>query len=205
MSYPPQYGSQPAPPKKKTSPWLIGCLVVVGLGVVGFAGCAVLVGFAADKAVHYSPTPAAPVVTAKGSGHGAKTSKVAGIGDPVKDGKFTFTVTKVTPGPHTIGDADLGKTAQGKYLFVYVTVANHGSEAQTFSGDEQKLLSGGREYSADTEAAVYLPDAESLWTDINPGNTVKGIIIFDVPKSATPTAIVLHDSFFSGGVKVALK
>jgi hypothetical protein len=205
MSYQQQpYGQAPyppqQPPKKRTSPWLIGCGIAAVVGVLVVGGCVAVIGVAANKATHYTPAPSAPVVP----GSGGK-AKAAGMGNPVKDGKFTFTVTKVAPGPHTIGSAGFGKTAQGKFVYVYVTVANHATEAQSFSGDSQKLLAGSSEYSADTEAAVYLPDSQSLWTDINPGNTVKGIIIFDVPKNVTPSAIVLHDSPFSNGVKVALK
>jgi hypothetical protein len=51
-----------------------------------------------------------------------------------------------------------------------------------------------------TTAPIQLPFLE----DINPGNEVKGKLIFDVPKPTKLTAIELHDSMFSGGVKVAL-
>ncbi len=40
--------------------------------------------------------------------------------------------------------------------------------------------------------------------EINPGNQVNGIIVFDVPKDVQPTRIELHDSLFSGGVTVPL-
>jgi len=33
---------------------------------------------------------------------------------------------------------------------------------------------------------------------------VDGVVVFDIPKSATPTKIELHDSPFSGGVTVEL-
>jgi hypothetical protein len=144
--------------------------------------------------------------TAPGSAAKKKAGpKTAGLGQPVKDGKFTFTVTKVERGPARIGDQYLGKTAQGKFVFVHVTVQNHGDEAQSFLGDNQKLLAGGKEYSADSEASIYLKDSKSLFEEINPGNTVKGRIVYDLPKSVTPESIELHDSVFSGGVKVSLR
>ncbi len=40
--------------------------------------------------------------------------------------------------------------------------------------------------------------------EINPGNTVKGMLVFDMPKDAKPTSIELHDSPFSGGVTLRL-
>jgi uncharacterized protein DUF4352 len=146
-----------------------------------------------------------------GSSQGAKASqstkakpKRAGLNQPVKDGKFTFTVTRVTTRAGRIGDQYLGTDPQGKWVFVHVTVANHSDKPQTFFGDAQKLFAGSKEFSADTEAAAYLDSSKSLYEEINPGNKVKGVVIFDVPKQVKPTALRLHDSVFSGGVRVTL-
>lgn len=129
---------------------------------------------------------------------------VAGIGDPARDGKFEFTVTRVQPGIQRIG-GEFGKEAQGQFVLVHVTVSNIGNESQLFDGSAQKLFDKqGREFSADTEAAIYLDESKSFLNQINPGNTVKGIVVFDVPKEVTPVKLELHDSIFSGGVAVNL-
>lgn len=140
----------------------------------------------------------------KGDKQKKQAPKTAGIGDAVKDGKFTFKVTKAKNGPKQIGSSYLSHKPQGRFFFVYITVRNHGDEAQYFVGDSQKLLAGDKEFSADGEASIYLKDSKSLLTEINPGNTVKGVIVYDIPKKAKPTAIELHDSMFSGGVTVSL-
>ncbi|MEU4823509.1 DUF4352 domain-containing protein [Actinomadura sp. NPDC023710] len=132
-------------------------------------------------------------------------AKGAKIGQSVKDGKFTFVVTKVSTRTSSIGPEGVGKKPQGKFVLVNMKVTNHGKEAQTFDGDSQKLLAGDKEYSADTEAAIYLESARSLLEEINPGNTVNGTVIFDVPTEVTPSAIELHDSPFSAGVRVNLR
>ena len=49
-----------------------------------------------------------------------------------------------------------------------------------------------------------LKDSNAFLNNINPGNLVKGILLFDVPKTFKLKAIELHDSVFSGGVTVAL-
>jgi len=49
-----------------------------------------------------------------------------------------------------------------------------------------------------------VPDSESLFTPINPGNSVEGVLVFDVPEGLTPTAIALHESMFSDGALVSL-
>ncbi len=138
-----------------------------------------------------------------GSDGGSATT--AGIGDPVRDGSFEFVVRDVTCGRTQIGGAAFGVKAQGKYCFVEVKVENIKSEAQTMFGDNQYLFDQeGRKFSADTEAAIYLDDSNSLLEEINPGNSIVGTIVFDVPKSAHPAKIELHDSAFSGGVTVKL-
>lgn len=128
-----------------------------------------------------------------------------GIGAAVADGKFQFTVTSLEPGVSHLGDATFGVDAQGQFLLVHVTVTNVGDEAQYFDSSSQKLLDAqGRTHSADSSAAIYLPDSNSFLTSINPGNTVEGIVVFDIPADATPASVELHDSPFSGGVTVAL-
>lgn len=129
----------------------------------------------------------------------------AGVGTPVRDGTFEFTVTQVETGVARVGDAVLGEDAQGQFVLLHLTVTNTGDEAQYFDGSSQKLVdTAGRTHSADSAAAIYLDDANSLLNQINPGNTVEGIVVFDVPADAVPASAELHDSPFSGGVTVAL-
>jgi hypothetical protein len=85
-------------------------------------------------------------------------------------------------------------------------VKNIGKEAQTFYDGNQTLRdTDGRKFDADSEAGIYLDDSNAFLNDINPGNTVTGIVVFDVPKDARLASLDLHDSAFSGGVKVSLK
>ena len=146
--------------------------------------------------------PAKPPV----SGPGKAPAAGPGIGDKVRDGKFEFMVTKVKPGVATVGDSMLGKKAQGQFVLVSITVANIGDEPQTLVGDAQKLFdTQGRKFSVDTEAAVYLADSNSIFEEINPGNSVKGTLLFDIPDGVKPARLELHDSPFSGGVDVGLR
>lgn len=142
---------------------------------------------------------------AQGAGSDA-SGEAAGKGEAVKDGKFTFTVVSTSSRTH-VGDSMLGKKAQGKYFVVKVKVRNHGDEPQGLTDTAQELYGpGGKKYAADSEAAIYANEQnEVLYNDINPGNTVKGLLLFDVPKHFKPAKIVLHDSPFSAGVTVNLK
>ena len=77
--------------------------------------------------------------------------------------------------------------------------------AGSFFGSNQFLIdTEGRKASADDEAAIYLDEAQSLYEPINPGNSLTGTVVFDIPVDAAPASLELHDSLFSGGVTVAL-
>lgn len=134
--------------------------------------------------------------------------EVANIGTAVRDGKFEFVVNSIECGKAKVGTNEfLTKTAQGQFCLLNVTVKNIGNEKQSLFSANQKLLdASNKEYSADDTATLYAaPQGSSWYSDINPGNSVEGSIVFDVPKDVTPTVAELHDSSFSGGVKVNLQ
>ncbi|MER7585940.1 DUF4352 domain-containing protein [Micromonospora sp. NPDC127501] len=135
-----------------------------------------------------------------------KPAKTAKIGQPARDGKFEFTVKSSKCGVAKVGSAPLDQKAQGQFCLVTVNVKNIGKEAQMFDGSSQKAYAAdGTEYSADTGAAIYAnKNAETFLNDINPGNQVNGVVVFDIPKNVKLTKLELHDSMFSGGVTVAL-
>jgi hypothetical protein len=150
-----------------------------------------------------APPAAAATAAADPAGRSAVTAR---MGQEVRDGSFAFVVTGVEPGVRTLGNGAWSSTAQGEYVQVRVTVTNIGDEAQTFSDSSQKLIDAqGRQFDAATGVAVmYVPDSEAFLNNINPGNSVNGVLVFDVPRGLAPAAVDLHDSPFSGGVSVAL-
>lgn len=138
----------------------------------------------------------------------SKTAATAKIGQPANDGKFEFTVSSVECGKASVGTNQyLTKAAQGQYCLLNVSVKNVGDQAQSLLSSNQYLLNAsGQKYSADDVATMYnTPNGTSWYNDINPGNSVNGAIVFDIPKDQVPTTAELHDSAFSGGVKVTLQ
>lgn len=135
---------------------------------------------------------------------------VAKIGQPARDGKFEFTVKNIKCGVPNVGESYSTKTAQGQYCLLDVTVKNIGDQAQSlYSGNQYLYNAQNQKYSADDLAtidAAPLGSTGSSWfNDINPGNGVEGVIVFDIPKNQTPVSAELHDSVLSGGVKVNLQ
>lgn len=140
---------------------------------------------------------------------GKKAETIAKIGESARDGKFEFTVNSAKCGETSVGTNEyLQAKAQGQFCRVNMSIKNIGNEAQSMFADNQKLVdSASKEYSYDSEATIYAaPSGGSTWYDqINPGNSVTGDILFDVPAGVTPVTAVLHDSAYSGGVKVSLQ
>lgn len=143
-----------------------------------------------------------------GGGDNTSQSTVAGIEQPARDGKFEFTVHSAPDcSKTTLGTEFINTKAQGVFCLIKVTVSNIGNEPQYMFADNQYAFNASNQkYSADSSAAIYLDEAsQTLWDEINPGNKVTGYLVYDVPAGTELTTLELHDSAFSGGVKVNLK
>jgi hypothetical protein len=153
---------------------------------------------AEDKPEQSAPAPAKE--------EAAAPAPAPGVGSPVRDGKFEFTVTGVKCGVSKVGGKYLNKSAQGQFCLVTMQVKNVGNEQRTFSADNQQGFGAGEvKYGADSVASMYAnDDNESFLNEINPGNGITVDVVFDIPKDGRLQAVQLHDSVFSGGVKVAL-
>lgn len=143
---------------------------------------------------------------ASGSGDGGNSGESAQIGSPASDGQFTFTVHSFECGEKTLGkNRFLKAKAKGEFCIAEVTVENTGDKSQLMDGSSQYLYIGDKEYSADSDAIFADKRAEAFFVEeINPGLSVEGIIVWDVPVGSNPDRLELHDSAFSGGVEVSL-
>ncbi|GGO16762.1 Mpr protein [Microbispora rosea subsp. aerata] len=209
--YPHQPYAQPYQPTVIVQKKGNGCLKAVLAGAAVFM-ILVIVGVVlgsrgGDSRVGVSDSPGETAQAAE-----PRTSRIPraahlpGLGEVVKDGKFAFKVTKVEKGLSQVGTGFTAHKAQGQYVLVHLTVKNIGDEAQMFTDSAQKLIDAkGRTFDADSGAAIWLPDSNAFLENINPGNSVNGILVFDVPESLTLKAVELHDSIFSAGVTVSLK
>ena len=147
---------------------------------------------------------ATETATAKPKATAPAKPAAPGVGDTVKDGKFSFTVTKVKCGIPSVG-GQYGTKAQGQFCKVSMTVKNHSGEPKYFFDDDQLAFDAkGNRFSTDSTAEIYDADSEMWLENINPGNSVKGNIYFDIPKGTKLVKLELHDSAFSGGVDVVL-
>ncbi|WP_072805151.1 DUF4352 domain-containing protein [Rhodococcoides yunnanense] len=190
--------TKPVAPESKKSkkwPWIGIPAVLIAFGVL------------ANLADHEPRTqePARAVVTEEAPVD--VPAALPGLGAPVRDGKFEFTVTDVVSGLDEVGDNPyLIEKAQGQFTVVTVSVLNTSNEPKGLSPNAQEMYDAeGRKFSADTSAAIGLDTDVAIWDEINPGNSVSMKVVFDMPVGAVPAEIDLHDSMFSGGTRVALR
>jgi Domain of unknown function (DUF4352)/Protein of unknown function (DUF2510) len=119
-------------------------------------------------------------------------------GSALHDGDLEFVVSGVGTPANWRGDP----RPKGQWVIVTMTVRNLDDEPQEFAANNQKLIdSDGHVYAADAEAAVSM-NKSSMVVPMNPGDSVNMKLPFDVPVGTLPTALELHDSVFSDGVRI---
>ncbi|MEV0684408.1 DUF4352 domain-containing protein [Nocardia sp. NPDC050378] len=204
----PGYPHPPRPPKSNANTII---LAVVGgfLALCGFGGCVAVLSDSDNSktAATFTTAVGKPTAPAQPAAPAPTEEGPAPAGTPVRDGKFEFTVTAVDRPVKVIGDNPyLQKTAQGEYIAVHLTVTNIGDKPQSYFASNQKLFDDqGREFENDTMAGINVNDDSAMMSDINPGNSVDVVVVFDVPAGTVPASLELHDSMFSGGAQVALR
>jgi hypothetical protein len=88
---------------------------------------------------------------------------------------------------------------------VSLRVENTGNEGRTFGGGQQYLFDrDGNRHDPDLAATAGNGGARLGSTHLNPGQRLAGTLVYDVPGSAVPVRVELHDAPFSGGVSVTL-
>lgn len=135
----------------------------------------------------------------------AVQNDASGIGDTVAVGDFEVTVTGIEASITRVGDQYVGEEPQGQFVKVDVTVANTGSSAEYFHDSEQKLVDEQSRQHSTSSASFYL-DEDNLWlSQINPGNTANGALLYDIPADATPTTLQVTTGFFGNPTDISLE
>jgi hypothetical protein len=169
--------------------WVAG-VVLVGLSALGLAGVAL---------GKFDPRPPAAA-----GATGAPRS--AGLNTPVRDGMLEFTVTAVSCGRPTLTTTDVIRRAQGEYCLVWLAVRNLGAEARTFAAGSQTAVDSRNAAYSNDDSAEYPVNAttQAFLDPIGPGATAKGTLVFDVPTGTKLSALELHDSYGTAGVKIKI-
>lgn len=200
----------PRPPRKtrpRTRVAPVLAAVAAAVAVIGLF----LSGIAAESFGRKGTAAATTVTGQVGGPHAAQVHRQPadpspGVGQPVRDGRFEFVVSRVDCSKSQVGLEYLHRTAKGRYCVVSLSITNIADEPQFFLGRAQKAFDAkGTAFTDDAVAGFFANrDAHAFLQKIDPGQRITGRLVFDVPKGTTLAAMELHDSFFSGGVRVVL-
>jgi hypothetical protein len=136
------------------------------------------------------------------------------IGETVTSGNFAFIINSVTCGESTIswvyGDIiRYYSTAQGQFCRLNLTVKNIGEYQDNISVSGQYLYNTqGQQWtyssSATSNAAKYLY-GNPLNASINPGNSITGDIVYDIPVGQSPSTAEVDGGLFGAAKKITLQ
>lgn len=122
------------------------------------------------------------------------------IGDEITAGEFKWKIIKITKqkqiGQDLAGNF-FGVKADGEFIILDVQVENVGKSANILSDSFIKLVDNqGREFTADSAAAIYLEQntALSFYDTLNPGIVKKGKVVFDAPVGLSVVNVIIYDS-----------
>lgn len=132
----------------------------------------------------------------------------AKIGEQVQSGDLAFTVNGVKE-YQSLGNSFTSKDAQGVFKVVSLKIENVGKETKTIDSSMIKLTdSEGRtfERSIDGQTAKGLSQGQVdlFLQQVQPGLSVNGEIVFDVPESAEGLVIELRGGLFATPAEVEL-
>jgi hypothetical protein len=180
---------------------VLSVVVALGVLIVLFG-----LGAAAENRGRGGSPAAGDRPVAAGSAATTTAAKTPGLGDPVRDGKFEFVVSRVDCSRSTVVVEHMKRTAAGKYCLISLSIRNIADRPHFFLGRVQKVSdAAGTEFSNDELAGLLANrEKQTFLRKIGPGSKVSGKMVFDVPKRTTLTHMELHDSYLSGGVRVAL-
>lgn len=156
------------------------------------------------------------VVVVFTTGHTTENAKihqkptVAKVANPGLDNNLEFTAKELNCGKDAVSiDSDVSYgPPNGEYCALSVTVRNTSNDIHSLSVSDQYLLSDNDTYSGKPVVTGIINkwrDESDLLNKIQPGDSVSGVIVFDVPQKVNILGVRLHESENSSGVHIKLR
>ena len=222
---PPQPGYYMAPvqpPKKKRTGLkvlggIVAAIVVISalsqmggaddeaaVGAAPSTTAATEAGAAQTKPAQTKPAETKPAETkAPQTKPAEKQAPANALGKPVRSGDAEYTVSNFKCGVTAKGLMGDPIEPQGQFCSVDVVVKNVGKKRLYISDEDLRLV--------DKDGMEYAPSSDTFFTegvlsfeDVNPGNSVKGKVYFDVAKGVAPTTVTVRAGLFSKAEKIPL-
>ena len=137
-----------------------------------------------------------------------ETKATAKIGETVQDGDLAFTATTVTTA-NSLGNSFTSSKAQGIFYIVTLEIENKGKETKTIDSSMITLTDSqdrkfDRSIEGQTAKGLSQGKVDLFLQQVQPGLSVTGDIVFDIPKDATGLKLVVKSSLFGSGQEVDL-
>lgn len=178
-----------------------GCILLV-LFIIVIAGCsAIFMSGGGDDA---ASSPSVPAAEAEAEAPAEGDTEPVEEEDVVEEPEVSIVADELER-TTTIGSDGWEEEAQGEYVVVTVTVSNNSGEEINVSGDDFSLIGAdGTEYGVSSDLPIT-DDTPLIYETVNPGNSVTGYILFDVPEG-TEIGSMQYEALFSldGPTEVAL-
>jgi len=137
-----------------------------------------------------------PQVKKQGGAEG--DAETAEVGDKLTLTGTTYQVTNVDTA-NEVGDRYTGATANGEFVIVDLNLTNEEEEPATILEDNLRLIGGnGNQYTTSSDAILAFPDQTILLEEIQPDNTQKGVLVYDLPPDAVSGAKLQVEDLFTG-------
>lgn len=172
------YQNVPPPPPQRTNwvRWMLigggGCLMLVVLMFIGFAGCLAAIGGSGGEAT-----------TPPENDYASIQEQAVPVGEMVEVGNVAWTVNAVE---QTSRLSAFGETKTGNFVVVDLTFINNGSESVTLDSNSLAIIDNqNRTHETDPDASLYVPTNRDLFLNqVNPGVATQGRAIFNVAPDA---------------------
>ncbi|GAA2872023.1 DUF4190 domain-containing protein [Nonomuraea rubra] len=179
---------------------------ILGLISMGLAtwGLVVTVSAVGDAATRLDKALASATASPEGADPSPTKSqarKPIPLGAVTKEPPFSLKVVSVSR-EQTVSSSIDSHKAQGSYVVVRVLVKNTGNSPASFDGTDSGLLdSDSKQYNVDSNATISqnLETGQGLYDEINPGQKVTRVLVFDLPKKAKPVVIAMFGAEGSDG------
>ncbi len=148
-------------------------------------------------------------VTTQGSNNKTtQTETIGKIGDAVTANDLSFTATDISKAK-SLGSSYSKKEAQGTFNVITLTIKNTGKETVTIDSSMLKVIdSQGRkfDYSIEGQTAKGLAQGkvDLFLQQVQPGLSVTGDIVFDLPDDATDLKLIVKGSMFGTEKQISL-
>lgn len=132
---------------------------------------------------------------------------IAKIGEAVSDKELSFKITNISKAK-TLGSYSR-VSAQGTFNVITLEIKNEGKETKTIDSSMLKVVDGqGRKFDRSIEGqtakGLSQGKVDLFLQQVQPGLSVTGDIVFDLPDDATDAFLVVQGSMFSTGKKILL-